>query len=298
MNAQENMTEAAVTAETREGKIGAAVNGRFYLFTLIAAGAVALFTALSVIFNLINAIILFVTPDKTMADLSGTRVSGIITGGIGAIAIAVIEALIPVVMILTLLFMLKLMKDRTLISTDGVRTLSNGTGVLRLYSLFMIIDNAFISFFLFLPVFRLPFSAEAAADASILKQVFTFLDAPNVYTMFFKGFEGSKNGLGFVFVCFILALLFTGFAIVQYIALSFIKNYYKDMEIYLENKNYLIEKKAPFIMPCVFAGLNAVVAIFVLISGSWITALSSLAISAFTVLTALFLKDFEKANKA
>ena len=296
MNAQETKTEAVSTPETREGKIGAAVGGRFYLFTLIAAGAVALFSALTVIFDLINAIILFVNPEKTMADLGGTRVSKIISGGFGALIIAVIEALIPVTMIFLLLYMLKLMKDRSLVNVEGVRMLGTGIGVLHLSSLFMIIDNAFVSFFLLLPVLKLPFSARANADATIFKQVFNFLDTPSLYNIFFKSFEGSENGFLFVLVCFILALLFIGFAIVQYISLGFIKNYYKDMEIYLENQNYVIEKKVPFIFPCVFAGLNAAVAIFVLISGSWITALTSLAISAFTVLTSLFLKDFEKIN--
>ena len=298
MNAQSTKTETAGTALDREGKIGAAVGGKFYLFTLIAAGAVALFTSLSVIFNLINAIILFVNPEKTMADMGATRVSKLISGGFGAIAIAVIEALIPVAMIFMLVFMVKLLKDRSLVSIDGVRTLGYGTGVLHLFSVFTIIDNAFISFFMLLPALKLPFSAEAAADASVFKQLFGFLDTSSVYDMFFKGFEGKESGFGAVLVAFILALLFIGFAIVQYISLGFIKNYYKDLEIYLENKNYIIERKAPIIFPCIFAGLNVVVAIFVLISGSWVTALSSLAISAFTVLTSLFLKDFEKVNKA
>ena len=298
MNAQDTKTDAVGTALERESKIGAAVGGRFYLFTLIAAGAVALFTSLSVIFNLINAIILFVNPEKTMADMGATRVSKLISGGFGAIAIAIIEALIPVAMIFMLVFMIKLYKDRSLISIDGVRTLSGGIGVLHLFSVFTIIDNAFISFFMLIPVLKLPFSAEAAADASVFKQLFGFLDSSAVYDMLFKGFEGKESGFGAVFAAFILALLFIGFAIVQYISLGFIKNYYKDLEIYLENENYVIERKSPLIFPCIFAGLNAVVAIFVLISGSWITALSSLAISAFTVLTALFLKDFEKANKA
>ncbi len=293
MNSQETKTVNTDTSLSREEKFGAAVGSKFYLGTLIATGAVALFTALSVIYNLISAIILFVTPDKTMADIGGTRVSGLIKGGFGAIMTALLEALIPVAMIFALVYMIKLLKNKNGINPDGMRQLGYGVGVLHLYSLLALIDNAIIAFYLFLPVFRLPFSARAAADAAIFEQVFTFLDAPSVYTMFFAWLKGSENGFLSVALSFITGLLFIAYAVLQLIALGFFKNYLKNIEISLENRNYIIEKKAPFIVPVVFAGVNALVAIFVLISGSWITALSSLAISAFVVFTSLFLRKLE-----
>ena len=291
MNSQE--TKTATSVATREEKFGKAVGSKLYLGMLIATAAVALFTSVSVIYNLISAIILFVSPDKTMANIGGTRVSGLISGGFGAIMTALLEALIPVAMIFTLVYMIKLIKDKNSITVSGVHMLGNGTGVLHLYSLLMLIDNAFISFFLFLPAFKLPFSARAAADATIFKQIFTFLDTPSVYTMFFSWLEGSKNGFLSVALAFIAGLLFLGFAIVQLMTFGFFKNYFKDVEIALDNKNFIIEKKAPIIFPCIFAGANALVAIFVLISGSWVTALSSLAISTFTVMTSLFFRKLE-----
>ena len=299
MNSEEIMdTTAAVTSATREEKFGRAVESKFYLFIMIATLATAIFSAVSVIYNLISAIILFVTPDKTMESIAGTRVSDLISTGFGAIMAALLEALIPVAMIFAFIYMLKLRQDKNSATPDGIRQLGYTSGVLHLYSLLMVIDNAFISFFLFIPVLRLPFSANAAADPSIFKQVFGFLDAPAIYNMFFAWMEGSKNGFVFVLFAFITALLFIGFAIVGLITFGLFKNYFKDIEISLENKNFIIEKKAPFIIPVIFASFNAVVAIFVLISGSFITALSSLAVSAITVATSLFFKNLEKENFA
>ncbi|MBQ7363444.1 MAG: hypothetical protein IJW48_03220 [Clostridia bacterium] len=292
MNSQ-TKTELSESTLTREEKFGKAVGSKFYLAALITVGAVALFTAASVIYNLISAIILFVNPEMTMADIGGTRVSGIISGGFGAIMTALLDALMPVAMIFTLVYMIKLIRDKNSITPEGVRQLGHGAGVLHLYSILMLIDNAFIAFFLFLPAFKLPFSARAAADATVFEQVFTFLDTPSVYTTLFSWLEGSENGFASVALAFITGALFLAFAFVQLMTFGFFKNYFKDVEISLENKNYIIEKKAPLIVPCIFAGANALVAIFVLISGSWLTALSSLAISAFTVATSLLLKKLE-----
>ena len=327
MNSQD--TTLSVSSPSRVERIKSVFKTASYYAHFACLCFLALTTAAIVIWNIVSAIMLFAT-DMTSAGVTATKVSSLIKSGWGYLALAVVKSLIPAACTFALVYAIKLMKNANSISSRNINSLSKAPAVLHLYSIFTCIDCVFIGFTLFIPFMAYPKNSGlvnveklfASLDMSKLYEnmgIEKILESvlgvySNIVTGIFSAIENILNGMGLTSVyenmdlpriathlssiapiLAVVALFVIAYGLLQAFMFASFKKYYYILENVVENENYIADKKAPLVFPIIFTVLHIIAGVFMLINGTWLTALVSFATAAYIITTALFLRKMEKS---
>lgn len=267
MNSQEIIE--SVTETKNYSIFKESLSSKLFLAYLIAIGALALTHILSTV------ICVFFFGATGTGAASAVRVSSVVWSRIGYICVAVINVAKPIIFTLSSIYIFKLIKNKDSFSINHISILSRIPAVLFIYSFFTLVDCGFF--------------VVGATNETFTENVFAFLDMLKIYRVFDIG-EWETTVISRI----ILVTLTLAYGIFQFIMYASLKATFSNFEVAVKNDNFSPEKKAPFILPMVFTGVNVVFAVFMFINGSWVSALINLAIAAYLAVTALYLKSLHK----
>ena len=268
-------------------------SSKLFLANIILLGVLAVAYALLVVFDVVLSGII---PLITKADVisSFARTSSVILSGWGYIVTGLIYVIIPTLCAFSLIEGYKLFTKSNTdpVTASSIDTLSCGFRILHVFSLLYCIDRAIMAIVLIMT---------NITDYKIIMtpdfvNVFSFCDIESLYQKFnIAERSAALSPFTATVTVFAVAIVLLAYSVLQLLTYRNIRNYYSELQLVVDKENYKPNKKAPLILPAIFAGCNVIFAVLMFINGSWISAIINLAIAGYVATTAAHLFFVHKA---
>jgi len=249
----------------------------------------ALFSVVSIVDSIVNIFFFGTMEIGSDLYLQATRVAAMVYSRFGYMIVGLIKLLVPVACIYSLVYFIKLRTTKCEDPITHIFKARRASSVLSLFALLTCIQCAMF-------VFAFSFNMFKADNYNFIVNACSFFGITELYSVlgladFFAGLTGT---FGKIVVTVVVDLVVAVYAVAQFLMYKWMKDFHVALADIVGSGIAQMQEKPPFVLNCVFCGVNIVISIFMLINGSFISAIVGLALAAYLISMGFFLRKVKK----
>lgn len=281
MNEQNNFSYGASHEALKKS-----VASKIYIASII-------FLALFIVANIVDAVVNIAFFGMLEIDsevyLHATRVAAMVYSPTGYAIVALVKLAIPIACLLTLVYAIKLRTTKCENPVDHVFKTRHASSILFLFALFTVVQCAMF-------MFAFSFNMFKADNYNFVATACSFFGITELYNYFglaefFAGLTGTFAKIG---VTVLVDLVVAAYALAQLLLYKWTKSFLIALSDIVSSGIAQMQERPPFKLSVAVSLANIVMAVFMVLNGSFVAAILNVALAAYLLSNGFYLRRVKK----